>query len=140
MRPVRVKCVAHVPTDLTRRTVRLFVRAGVQQLLIAEALGVNIKTLTKYYDRELKLGTAEANAAVAACLYRQATDPVKPNVVAAIFWLKCRGNWREVDVHKHELSAEVSLTKFLTGLAKHESTALRLVDDEEEEEATAAVH
>jgi hypothetical protein len=32
---------------------------------------------------------------VAHSLFKQATDQTKPNVSAAIFWLKCRAGWRE---------------------------------------------
>lgn len=62
---------------------------------ISAVLGITPPTLRKYFRAELDLGQHEANAQVAASLYRQATDRVKPNVVAGIFWMKCRAGWRD---------------------------------------------
>ena len=45
----------------------------------------------------MDIGAAEANAAVAQSLCKQATNADKPNVVAAIFWLKARAGWRDSD-------------------------------------------
>lgn len=62
---------------------------------ICAVLGITPPTLRKYFRQELNVGQHEANAQVAASLFRQATHPVKPNVVATIFWLKCRAGWRD---------------------------------------------
>jgi RNA polymerase-interacting CarD/CdnL/TRCF family regulator len=51
--------------------------------------------MRKYYMSELETGHIEANAQVAQSLFKQATNKEKPNVSAAIFWLKCRAEWRE---------------------------------------------
>lgn len=64
---------------------------------ISSVMGITAPTLRRYFRHELDVGQLEANAQVAASLYRQATDKNKPNVVAAIFWLKCRGGWRDHD-------------------------------------------
>jgi hypothetical protein len=56
---------------------------------------VSLPTLRKYYFRELEVGHIESTAKVAQSLFKQATDPVKPNVAAGIFWMKCRAGWRE---------------------------------------------
>lgn len=64
---------------------------------VAKVMSISEPTLRKYFFAEIEVGQAEANAKVAASLFRQATDPNRPNVVAAIFWLKCRAGWREKD-------------------------------------------
>jgi hypothetical protein len=51
--------------------------------------------MRKYYTAELEIGHIESNAQVAQSLFKQATKLDKPNVAAAIFWLKCRAGWSE---------------------------------------------
>lgn len=58
---------------------------------------------------ELEAGHVRANAQVAQSLFNQATNEVKPNVTAAIFWLKCRAGWREDgDMGKKEAAQALS--------------------------------
>ena len=87
----------YAPTDKEREQVRTMTVAGVQQDIIAEVIGVSEPTLRKYFYQEISTSTAIANARVAASLFRMATDSEKPNVAAAIFWMKCRAQWRDVD-------------------------------------------
>lgn len=68
---------------------------GLTHEAISAVLGITPPTLRKYFRRELDVGTHEANAQVAASLFRQATHPTKPNTIATIFWLKCRAGWRD---------------------------------------------
>jgi hypothetical protein len=60
---------------------------------IALLVGVSIKTLLRYYRKELDIGKARANANVAKGLYSSA---IKGNLGAQIFWLKAQAGWREV--------------------------------------------
>lgn len=64
---------------------------------IARVMGVTVKTLRKYCRDDLDTAASKAVAAVALSLYKQATDPTKPNVVAGIFFLKAKGGWRDSD-------------------------------------------
>ena len=66
-------------------------------------MGVDTKTLEKHYGHELDCGAEVATEKVAGVLYAKAIDPKggMPNVVAAIFWLKARGRWKEVSGVEH---------------------------------------
>ena len=64
---------------------------------IAKVLSIDPKTLRKHFAQELEVGHVEANAKVAASLYRRATGEGREAVIAGIFWLKCRAGWREQD-------------------------------------------
>src|SRR5881397_256135 len=59
---------------------------------ISRVVGIDAKTLRKYYREELDLGETKANAQVAGFLFNSAKNG---NVTAQIFWLKTRAKWRE---------------------------------------------
>lgn len=84
------------PTDEQRRTVTAMASCGVPQQAIASVLQIDPKTLRKHFSSELETAAAKANAKVASTLFAKATSPAMstPSVTAAIFWLKCRANWR----------------------------------------------
>ena len=67
---------------------------------IARVLGIDPKTLRKYYREELDTGHVKANAKVAESLFRKATSDHRQSVTAAIFWLKTRAGWKETSVHE----------------------------------------
>jgi AcrR family transcriptional regulator len=83
------------PSEKDRAQVRMLSAMGIPQDDIARVIGITRPTLTVHFRDELDVGAIEANAKVAASLFRAATDSSKPNVVAAIFWLKVRAGWRE---------------------------------------------
>jgi hypothetical protein len=80
------------PTDEQRRTVRALSGYGVPQG-IAIHIGIDAKTLRKYFRDDLDRGSVEATAKVAQSLFQLAT--IDKNVTAAIFWMKARAGWRE---------------------------------------------
>ena len=94
--------MTHKANDEHRKTVSMLSGLGVRDSDIAITLGITGPTLRKYYEQELAKGHAEANAKVAQSLFNMATNPDKPNVAAAIFWMKCRAGWRELDGGKKE--------------------------------------
>lgn len=101
------------PTDKERGQVRLLAGLGVPDYEIAKVLQVSGPTMRKYFSHELEVGHIEANAKVAQSLFKQATDATKPNVSAAIFWLKCRAGWREdavADIGKKEQVQQAAKT------------------------------
>lgn len=99
------------PTDKERAQVKLLAGMGVGTHDIAKVIGMSHPTLHKHFWQELELGHIEANANVAKSLYKQATSETKPNVTAAIFWLKCRAGWREdAEVSKRERVEEAART------------------------------
>jgi predicted transcriptional regulator len=94
----------HAPTPEQRKLVEELSAVGLKQADVARLVGVSITTLVAYYRDELDTGGLKANAAVAKSLFRMATAANKPNVAAAIFWLKVRDQWKEPKVeaeHSH---------------------------------------
>lgn len=84
-----------VPTDEQRRQVKMLAAMGTPHVDIGLVVGVSAPTLRKACKHELAVGGVEANAKVAQSLFRQATDPRKPNVAAGIFWAKSRMGWSD---------------------------------------------
>ena len=58
---------------------------------------------------ELDLGHVKANVRVAENLFRKATGEGREAVIAAIFWMKTRAGWREVNTH--EVTAHETITR-----------------------------
>jgi len=85
----------HEPTDDTRQTVRMFSSIGTDQEIIARVLGIDAKTLRKWYRDELDIAGAEATAAVGGALYEKALGG---DTAAMIFWMKTRAGWKETKV------------------------------------------
>lgn len=110
---------AYKPTEKDRAQVKMLSGMGVISEDIAAVIGISEPTMRKYFSAELKVGFIQANAQVAQSLYKQATDKDKPNVIAAIFWLKTRAGWKEAkDVElgkkeeKQEAAQKASTGKF----------------------------
>lgn len=102
----------HEPDAKTRTQVKMLAAMGVPDYDICKVVGMSPPTMRKYYMRELEVGHIEASANVAQSLYRMATSKDKPNVAAAIFWLKCRCRWREDgdDMGKKEMAEALART------------------------------
>lgn len=88
---------SYEPTDRDREQVKTMSAMGIPDYDIAKVMQMSGPTLRKYFYEELDVGHIQANAQVAQSLFKLATDKDKPNVSAAIFWLKCRARWREND-------------------------------------------
>lgn len=86
---------AHKPDPVQRRQVEAMAAYGIPEPDISRTVGIDLKTLRKYYRDELDLGTTKANAQVAGFLFNSAKNG---NVTAQIFWLKTRARWRETPV------------------------------------------
>jgi hypothetical protein len=83
---------AYKPDDAHRRQVEAMAAYGIPEPDIARVVGIDPKTLRKYYRDELDLGSTKANAQVAGFLFNSARNG---NVTAQIFWLKTRARWKE---------------------------------------------
>jgi len=92
---------AHQPTDADRKLCRTLSGYGVPQEEIARQIGIHQETLRTHYRDELDGGIAQANAKVAESLFKRATSDGPQAVSAAIFWMKTRAGWRDVNVHEH---------------------------------------
>lgn len=82
----------HEPTERTRAQVKAMAAMGIPPIDIGKVVMLSAPTVRKYYMHELEVGQIEATAMVAQSLYKQAT---KGHVTACIFFLKCKGGWRE---------------------------------------------
>ena len=83
------------PTDKDRATVQTMAAYGIPQPDIAAVVGCDEKTLRKHFRQELDTAATQANARVAAALFKKATSDGPSSVAAAIFWLKARAGWQE---------------------------------------------
>ncbi len=91
---------AHEPSPMSRRNVEALAGYGVPEADIAGVVGIDPKTLRKHYREELRYGHVKANAKVAENLFRKATGDGRESVIAAIFWMKTRAQWKETQVTK----------------------------------------
>ena len=89
---------AHEPSPMSRRNVEALAGYGVPEADIAGVVGIDPKTLRKHYRQELRYGHVKANAKVAENLFRKATGDGRESVIAAIFWMKTRAQWKETSV------------------------------------------
>lgn len=102
---------AHQPDPTQRRQVEALAGYGIPEPEIAGLIGVDPKTLRKHYRAELDHGHTKANARVAENLFKKATGDGREAVIAAIFWLKARAGWREVQRHEHAGVANEPITE-----------------------------
>lgn len=84
----------HKPTPETHQLVQLHATVGTPQELVCKLLGLDGKTLRKWYREDLDLSRAKANATIGGALFNKAKGG---DTVAMIFWLKTRAGWRERD-------------------------------------------
>ena len=82
----------HAPSDRDRKTVEAMTAYGIPQDSVAKVIGIDKKTLIKYYREELDTAKAKAIASVAEMLYNQCKQG---NVTAMIFYLKTQAKWSE---------------------------------------------
>lgn len=73
--------------------VRTMAAMGGTQDEIARRLGIKSeKTLRKYFRDDIDQGASEANLAIAQALFKKAKAG---DIIAIMFWLKCRAHWRD---------------------------------------------
>jgi hypothetical protein len=83
---------AHQPTEEVRKIVFEAAKYGLPQKQIAEAIGIDRKTLAKHYRPELRRGKIEANIAVGKALFEKA---IAGDTTALIWWAKTQMGWSE---------------------------------------------
>ena len=88
----------HKPTPESAAQVEALSGYGIRHDEIATYLGVDAKTLRKYYRDQLDKGMIKANVGVARALHSNALGG---NVAAQIFWMKTRCGWKETAVFQH---------------------------------------
>jgi hypothetical protein len=87
----------HKPTKQNASLIRNLAGIGVPVKMIAAQIGIDDKTLRKYYDEDIDIGQAKATTEVAKRLYDIAMSDTKESLYACIFWLKCRARWSTLD-------------------------------------------
>ena len=88
----------HEPTRATRDLVQLHTMVGTRQEVIADIIGIDPKTLRKYYRDELDQSKAKANATIGGALFNKAKSG---DTAAMIFWMKTQAGWKETNVNEH---------------------------------------
>ena len=83
---------AHIPTDENRKMVESTSGLGLPHEQIAILVGIDDKTLRKYYRAELDMGKAKANGQIAKTLYSKA---LAGDTTSLIWWTKSQMRWSE---------------------------------------------
>ena len=98
----------HQPTEKTRAEIVALRSYGVPIKEVAAYIGIDDKTLYKYYKEELDNSAIKANANVGKFLYQAASGQALATgatysdcVRAAMFWAKTRMGWKETNVQEH---------------------------------------
>jgi len=82
----------HEPTDEKRKLVESTSGLGLPHEQIAILVGIDDKTLRKYYRTELDTGKAKANGQIAKTLFSKA---VADDTTSLIWWTKSQMRWSE---------------------------------------------
>ena len=82
----------HKPTPETRKLVESSSGLGLPHESIGVLVGIDDKTLRKYYRAELDMGKAKANGQIAKTLFTKATSG---DTTALIWWTKTQMRWAE---------------------------------------------
>lgn len=106
--------MARLPVEIDTEQVRKLAAQGMSEVQIAQSLGISPSTITRrkrdcdHFERALREGRAAGIRAVTNSLFQAATDPDRPNVAAATFYLRNRdrGNWS--DRQEHDVSGHIS--------------------------------
>ena len=100
----------HKRTDEEAEVVRMMAAVGISQENIAKVIGIDIKTMTKYYREELDTAWIKANAKVGGAMYNKA---IGGDVQAQKYWMGCRAGWKETNVTEVEgdVNIQIKFTK-----------------------------
>ena len=103
----------HQPTEKTRAEIIALRSYGVPIKEVAAYIGIDDKTLYKYYRDELENSAIKANANVGKFLYQAASGQALTTgathsdcVRAAMFWAKTRMGWKETNVQEVKMADE----------------------------------
>tara|TARA_R110000868_G_scaffold279075_2_gene539117 strand:- start:644 stop:1003 length:360 start_codon:yes stop_codon:yes gene_type:complete len=94
----------HEPTDKIRAEIAALRTYGVPIKEIASYIGIDDKTMYKYYRKELENAGVKANYAVGKFLYEAASGRALENgasysdcLRSSMFWAKTQMGWRETN-------------------------------------------
>ena len=83
------------PTAEQHKFVLSMAACGFRHEDVARVLEISEPTLRKHFREELRQGAPTANRIIAQKLFEKAKDG---DIVAILFWLKCRAGWKETSV------------------------------------------
>lgn len=89
----------HKPDDKIRKKVESYAAVGIPHEDIAKVIGIDKKTLYKYYRPELDTAATKADAAVGGALYSKA---IAGDTTAMIWWSKARMRWKETKTQENQ--------------------------------------
>src|ERR1700722_1812249 len=95
----------HRPTDVARGQVEALAGFGVCHEDIGLVIGIDDKTLRKWYRHELNAGKAKANAKMAQNIFQKALGNGAQAAPRAIFWAKTQMGWKE-PTQQHSLTGK----------------------------------
>ena len=101
------------PTDEQRVQVKILVGMGLTYDELSHVIlnpktgkGISTRTLQKHFQEELGAGTAFVKSRVVQSLLRKAISDNHPqSATCSIFYLKCKGGWRQEDKLIHEVQS-----------------------------------
>lgn len=113
------------PTDEDRLNVRVWAKIASQEL-IANQLGIGVKTLRQHFRKELDAGKFEAVATVGGKLLQKALGG---NLTAMIFYLRTQGKWNTRIEHTGAdggpiETRQVDLSEALDGITEEQLAAI----------------
>lgn len=85
----------HVPDSKSRSRVTVWAGGGIDQVMIAKALGISRPTLVKHYKPELAIGAATMDGLAISALASAMQRGGKEAVAAAKWWTQSRMGWTE---------------------------------------------
>jgi hypothetical protein len=113
----------HDPTDQQRAEVSALKSFGVPLDDIADYIGIDRKTLSKHYTKEIRTAQIKANATVAKFLYTGASGASLKDGAshadcyrAAMFWAKTRMGWRETENNQTDSELVEAIKTLAKGL------------------------
>lgn len=91
---------AHKPTDETRKTAETLSGLGLPltQIAVLIGKGIDVKTLTKHYAKQLEEGKAKANSQVTKNLFQKC---MSGDTTAQIWWTKTQLGWKDTSRVEH---------------------------------------
>ena len=123
----------HKPTEKTRAEIIALRSYGVPIKEVAAYIGIDDKTLYKYYKDELENSAIKANANVGKFLYQAASGQALQTgashgdcVRAAMFWAKTRMGWKETNVQEYTLYRDWETDRKSTRLNSSHITRSRM--------------
>ena len=114
----------HEPTEAQKAEVRALASMGIPHDQISAYIGIDKKTLYKYYREILDRSKIQANMKMAQCLFQQAQNGSTP---AAIFWLKVQAGWQDKQAMDLTTNGE-SINKPSLDVSKLSDEQLRNLD------------